>query len=415
MTDLFEQSGIEPEQPLGGLSPVRAGEYPPSPVVAQLPGESRINDQPLDGCGETIGVPIVHQDAGVAVDDCLGNPSRCGGDDRPSRCGCLEVDQSLSRACIDLAARGVPHPELSALLADVTEAAAGGEPSLGDREPYFIPNDLSLCTEVSVLNCSHVDGELDLPAGFSIEAAATRPHAFAKPYYIDPIGGVRRAKGLAALESYADRETWDYDLSFVGHEGKQNPNPEQGLLADSSNLRYVFLESLATDYAPFSNSRIRLHRNRRFFFSEPNQSSEERERANQQTGYLRSIRDSRFVLCPRGGGPHSIRFYETLACANIPVFVGDRAAKFPLEWIIDWSTACFRISAEEVADGSYRDRLDEILSSPLTEVNRRRAYIFRIYHQFLAPERKDVFEQLVLLRVRELIRDRLGQAAPSVR
>lgn len=89
--------------------------------------------------------------------------------------------------------------------------------------------------------------------------------------------------------------------------------------------------------------------------------------------------------------------------------------RFPLDWIIDWSTACFRISAEEVADGSYRDRLDEILNSPLTEVNRRRAYIFRIYHQFMAPERKEVFEQLVLLRVRELIRDGLGQAAPSVR
>ncbi len=323
--------------------------------------------------------------------------------------------QAVIRARADLAARGIPDPELAAVLGTIEQALA--TPSLEEREPYFIPNDLSRCTEVSVLNCSHVDRELDLPAGFSIEAAATAPHAFGKPYYLDPEHGVRRCKGLAALQTYADRSSFDYDLAFVGHQGKHNDNLDRGLLSDTSNLRYAFLQAFERDYlptraAPNGPVRIRLHRNERFFFSDPDEPATERERRNEQSSYLRSVADSRFVLCPRGGGPHSIRFYETLARANVPVFIGDREAKFPLDWIIDWSTATFRISCQEVADGSYAERLDDILATSPAELNRRRAYIFRIYWQFLAPERKVVFEQLVLMRVRELIADAVRRGAP---
>ena len=322
---------------------------------------------------------------------------------------------AVARARAELAARGIGDPELAAAHATIEQALAG--PSLGEAEPYFIANDLARCTDVSVLNCSHVDRELDLPAGFSIEAAATAGHAFAKPYYIDPVGGVRRCKGLAALKTYADRSDWEYDLAFVGHQGKRNDNLGCGLLADTRNLRYAFLEAFERDYlptraAPNGPARIRLHRNEQFFFSDPAEPAAERERRNEQNAYLRSVADSRFVLCPRGGGPQSIRFYETLACANVPVFVGDREAKFPLDWIIDWSTAAFRIDCQQVADGSYAERLDEILATPLAEVNRRRAYIFRIYWQFLAPERKEVFEQLVLLRARELIADAMRRGEP---
>ncbi len=37
------------------------------------------------------------------------------------------------------------------------------------------------------------------------------------------------------------------------------------------------------------------------------------------------------------------------------------------------------------------------------EINLRRRYIFRIYHQFLSLERKPVFDQLVLLKTKELL------------
>lgn len=318
-----------------------------------------------------------------------------------------EAWHAVTRARTDLAVRGIPDPELAAAQAAIERAMA--QPSLAEYEPYFIPNDIAMCTDVSVLNYSPIDWELDLPAGFSIEASAVSPHAFVKPYYIDPVNGIRRCKGLYALQTYGNRDHWDYDLAFIGQEGKHNDNLTFGLLADTTNLRFAFLEAFAKDYTPKSPARIRLQRNARFL---ANETPAERERKNQQSQYIRSIADSRFVLCPRGVGPHSNRFYEALACANIPIYIGDQVSKFPLDWIIDWSSACFRISCEEVADGSYSGRLDQILATTLAEVNRRRAYIFRIYWQFLAPERKDVFEHIVLLRVRELIREALHRGGP---
>ena len=315
----------------------------------------------------------------------------------------------LNLARADIAARGIPTDEIDAILADIGNGS-GGDPLPPELEPYFIPNDLSLCTATSILNCSHVDRELDLPAGFSIEAAATRRNAFGKPYYIDPVKAVRRCAGLFALERFEDLDSWEYDLAFIGHKGKYSERGRYGLLADTSNTRFIFLEAFAQDYLSASPARIHFRCNEEFFFADPTETAEQRERRNMATSYIGSVRDSRFVLCPRGGGPNSIRFFETLACANVPVYIGDRATKFPLDWVIDWSQMCFRISCEEVADGSYRERLDEILATPLSEVNRRRRYIFRIYHQFLAPERKEVFEYLVLLRTRQLLRAGAGPA-----
>ncbi|HET7506026.1 MAG TPA: exostosin family protein [Kofleriaceae bacterium] len=315
---------------------------------------------------------------------------------------------TLARAIDELDASGLPSAQLVAIARELDARSAVGEPDDADA-PYFIPNDLAQCTRRSVLNCSHIDRPLDLPAGFSIEASAVRPHAFAKPYYIDPEQGIRRCKGLAAATSYAPRHAWEFDLAFVGDRGKL---PDPDLRVETASTRAVFLPLLESFVAqhPALRAWIRIYDG---FFFRAARSDEERRQMNETNRYIDSIAHSRFVICPRGGGASSIRFFETLAVTNVPVYVGDRVTRMPLDWLIDWDRAAYRIACEDLLDGAWHQRLADILAVTDDEVNRRRRYIFDVYHQFLAPERKPVFEQLVRVRAYDALHGRTPDLAPA--
>ena len=58
--------------------------------------------------------------------------------------------------------------------------------------------------------------------------------------------------------------------------------------------------------------------------------------------YLQSILDSQFVLCPRGGGLNSARFFEALALGRIPILIGDET-KLPLQDQIDYDRFVVRV------------------------------------------------------------------------
>src|SRR5690606_18408840 len=48
-----------------------------------------------------------------------------------------------------------------------------------------------------------------------------------------------------------------------------------------------------------------------------------------------NLKDSDYVVCVRGAGNFSVRFYETLAMGRIPIFINTDCA-LPLEEKIDW-------------------------------------------------------------------------------
>jgi hypothetical protein len=311
------------------------------------------------------------------------------------------AESALSDAVHDLRRRRLPSAHIARRLRQL-HAQEPVYRTMG-LEPYFIPNDLSLCTPTSVLNWSQVDREVDVSSGFSIQAAASKPTTFARPYYLDPLHGVRRCKGLYALGRYRARTEWTWDLSFVGNRRSFHGNATRSCVDDPSITRPLFLDSFSSRWLPLhQNATVKLHLNPVFFFNAA-LTDDDRARMNSETRYVESIRNSRFVLCPRGGAPNSIRFFETLAVANIPIYIGDRSTRFPLDWLITWDDLVFRISCEEVDSGFWERRLEDLLAVPIREVNARRRQIFSIYHQFLAPERKPVFEALVLLRALELM------------
>jgi len=305
------------------------------------------------------------------------------------------VESQLREEIGDLVNRGLPCGDLETLCAALDE-------ELGENDgpwPYFIPNDVTRCTPLSILNCSHIDAELAVDNGFVIEATSTRERSFAKPYYIDR-ADARRCKDLQAAQTYQDIHRWQYDFAFVGHLGLPCRPAD---IWDPRATRHRFLTAFNASFmVTRPEARIWLRLNPTNFFSEA-LAQEERDQRDISNRYIDALTTSRFVLCPRGRGTNSIRFFEALAVSAIPIYIGDAATRLPLDWIIDWTTVCFRISCEEVLDGSYASRLDELLFLSDAAVNRMRRRAFEIYHQFLTQERKRVFELLVLLRARSLL------------
>jgi len=51
--------------------------------------------------------------------------------------------------------------------------------------------------------------------------------------------------------------------------------------------------------------------------------------------FYNNLRDSDYVVCFRGAGNFSVRFYETLAMGRIPIFI-DTDCSLPLDDLIDW-------------------------------------------------------------------------------
>lgn len=62
--------------------------------------------------------------------------------------------------------------------------------------------------------------------------------------------------------------------------------------------------------------------------------------------FFDNIQSSHYILCVRGGGNFSVRFYETLAMGRIPVFVNTDCL-LPLEDQIDWKKHCVWVEYSE--------------------------------------------------------------------
>jgi hypothetical protein len=63
--------------------------------------------------------------------------------------------------------------------------------------------------------------------------------------------------------------------------------------------------------------------------------------------FFENIYETDYTLCVRGFGNWSYRFYETLACGRIPVFV-DSDCVLPLDSRIDWKKYCVWVDQSEV-------------------------------------------------------------------
>jgi hypothetical protein len=101
----------------------------------------------------------------------------------------------------------------------------------------------------------------------------------------------------------------------------------------------------------------------------------EEEKIAQRELYVRSITESDYVLCMRGRGNWSYRFYETLSAGRVPVVVNTDML-LPLSDSVDWKRHCVWI---ELVDLSclpekileFHTALDENAFERLQEDNRQ--------------------------------------------
>lgn len=305
-----------------------------------------------------------------------------------------EVLQTVVAARHSLATSTLPHAMLAAMQA-VLEASIAAGCSV-PREVRFIPNDVAQCAEHTVINCSHSDFALDIPSGYAIEASGAGPRSFAKPYYIDP-SGPRRCRGLCAtaVQPSRDHRCRSLDVLFIGHRGHPRPRDCNSLLEHPAGTRFEFLAQLDAHADALDPYRIRLVINPDNFFSRT--SDADRAAHNARVGYVASMNDTRFVLCPRGRGRNSIRFFESIAVGAVPIYVGDEDTTMPLDWLINWRSLVPWIACTDVERGRAVPVLLHALQISEAERLSRADRLFELYWQFLAPSRKALFEQLVLL------------------
>ena len=71
--------------------------------------------------------------------------------------------------------------------------------------------------------------------------------------------------------------------------------------------------------------------------------------------FVDNILDSDYTLCVRGIGNNSIRFFETLCCGRIPIFVNTDST-LPYDTIIEWKKLCIWVEEKDI------DRIGEIVA-----------------------------------------------------
>jgi hypothetical protein len=269
-------------------------------------------------------------------------------------------------------ARGIPpDPEERGRAAALAEefaalAASGGRPTV-----VFLTHD-------------HVE-EVSLAGSFvfrtSMLASRRRPHEHALPYWMPDevearLGGELPLREKAARPSvgFCGQSPMKMDVRSRLDRRLRATRAVRALarlLGRSAQLNYAFyaraqaLEALSRSREVRTNFVLR-----RAWFDGNFDRGVERPRLEQtRREYVENIFGSDYVLCARGMGNYSIRFYETLSCGRIPVFVNTDCV-LPFEEWIDWKSYCVWVEAHEVAraaekvaefhdglsDAEFRDR-----------------------------------------------------------
>ncbi len=100
--------------------------------------------------------------------------------------------------------------------------------------------------------------------------------------------------------------------------------------------------------------------------------------------YFNNMMEADYVLCSRGHGNFSFRFYEAMACGRIPVFINTNTA-LPFDDILPWKRYCVWIDESEIsrADKIIADFHDQLTDDEFRQLQldcRQR------WEEYLSPE-----------------------------
>src|SRR2546425_401034 len=284
------------------------------------------------------------------------------------------IIEVLDVACGDLKRRALPSGILSHIRSATQHAL-----QMGVRLPTearFVPNDPTLAADDTVLNSSSSDFQTTIPKGFIVEVSSSGPRSFARPYYLDP-RSARRCPDLHPKPScdVRCREDYHYDLVFIGHRGHPPTSLSLPISDQAEGTRYRFFQELQRSDKTITNGRTLLVLNDAHFFS-GQVTSAERLAHNSRVQYVESMANARFVLCPRGRGRNSIRFFEAIALGSIPIYIGNANTGFPLDWLVEWKDVVPMIFCGEIDQGFAIPKLISTISMSDEEHSARRRRVF---------------------------------------
>jgi hypothetical protein len=78
---------------------------------------------------------------------------------------------------------------------------------------------------------------------------------------------------------------------------------------------------------------------------------------NKRTEFFNSVRYSRYIICPRGDGNQSLRFYETLSAGRVPILI-DTKMKLPLEERLNYKEITITLNLFDSVDIWRKEILD---------------------------------------------------------
>jgi hypothetical protein len=188
----------------------------------------------------------------------------------------------------------------------------------------------------------------------SLDVTRRDPGALAFPY----------ETGDPGEPSFDDFDRLPYDVSFQGYVG-------------SSVARYRIAKALLRAREPIRAFVKPIGKWHGAEFDE-----KERERLRRE--HRDSIRNAKIVMCPRGFGVNSMRFFETAAEGRVPFLVSDRAA-LPFADEIDYDRLLPRLDEDRAksADVAVADFLDGVSAETLRETAREWR---RTWKRFFSPE-----------------------------
>lgn len=200
-----------------------------------------------------------------------------------------------------------------------------------------------LLNNKTVLIPGYQDEEVTLKKGYFVQVSSSKPNKTNYSMYYTPL----KPLNFINLEN----KKYLYDFMFVG----RNTHPFRVEMYNKIKNSLI-----GNNYINFYNKK----------YNQPFCNDD----------FLNLIKESRFVLCPRGRGYQSLRFYETLMMNRVPIFITDKNdTKLPLDWIINWKDAIFIINDLN----NLNKKLEEIFSLSETAYKNYQDYICYIYNNYL--------------------------------
>ena len=175
-----------------------------------------------------------------------------------------------------------------------------------------------------------------------------------------PLGLLLECGARIFCNSCDKRDHNIYPLPFFVYQFPSNAqkniiDAQYDICFQGCSINHQTREKMVQKLKLISEKNIYLEENKKYFYS---QHTSPDDIAIEKNRYFYNMLDSKFIMCPRGAGMNSARFFESIWAGRIPVLIADDA-RLPLEKIIPWNDLIVRVGEDEM---NIEEKIQEFLN-----------------------------------------------------